>query len=190
MSTDIVPRKLDTTLKMKVLAYMARGERYQAIIDMLQKDHGISYTMGGLSLLRKRHTETISEMERIVLEQEMADTSTIRNKSLKLLNRKLDQASTDELEMAALDQQYRDGNLDLATYKRKKQGLLRLNIKELTEVSREMAAQQRLALGSKKNTPGPDALPAGGMDPAAIEQLTTAIKDGNTVELTKLVFNP
>lgn len=193
MSEVATNSKLDTPLKMKVFAMMARGEKYGTIQRVLKEHHNIDYSQQSLSDLKKRHKDTISEMHSMILQDQASDAENIRAKSLRLLSRRLDQANADEVEIAKVDDEYRNGDMSLSEYRRKKAGLLKVSIKELTEVSKEMTAQ------SKHAGTLPGRLPAGAngdedsggsIDPKFAEALSQAIARGDTVALQQLVIQP
>lgn len=182
--------KLDTAQKMKVLAMLARGERYATIQSILKKDHDIDYSINSIRLLKKNHAETIAEMEAMIIEREASEAEQIRVRALASVSRKLDRASKDESELAELDRAYRDGELEIAEYKRRKKGLLDLSVTELLSVSKEMYAQT----GKGKNASIAPGSPAGGgegiANPQTLEVLMDAIKRGDTVTLQQMVINP
>ena len=72
----------------------------------------------------------------------------------------------------------------------KKTGLLKISISELTNISKTMHAQT-VKVPELPPGAGPAALPAGGgaQTPAQLEALLNAIKDGNHVEIQRIVFN-
>jgi hypothetical protein len=190
--SDVGQRKLDIPLKMKVLAMMARGERYGTIRRILKDEHKIDYTDPALAALRKNNAEVLKEMELMILGSQAAESEQIHTKAMRQLNRRLDRASTDELEIDRLDTEYREGKMNLADYRKKKAGLIKMSVKDLLEISREMHTQ----IGRRKVGQGSGALPSGisnegaSPDPKWVEALMTAVQRGDTIAMQQLVINP
>lgn len=183
MTTELSGPKLTDALKMQVLALMARGEKYKDIRKILSEQHNITYSNNALSMLRKRNGDVIAEIERTIYASEAAEAERIRSKGLRMLSRKLDQASSDELELSAIDEEFRTTDMTLADYKRKKAGLLELSIKDVVHITDKMYTQT-------KDGPGASA-PAGSAAPTAaearaLEAFHDAIKNGDTITLQQL----
>lgn len=180
--------KLDTPTKMKVLAMIARGEKYETISRILKEQHNIDYSSAGLAELKKSNADTIKEMELMILDAETSEAEQIRVKSLRQLSKKLDRASEDEAELQEIDRQYRAGEIELAEYKRLKTGLLKLTVKDLTAISKDMYAQS----GGKRGANAlPGAASTGGgdtPDPKWVEALMTAVQRGDTIAMQQLVI--
>jgi len=182
--------KLDTPLRLKVLAMMARGEKYETIQRILKDNHGVEISAGGLSSMRKRHADSIKEMELMILEAETSEAEQVRVKTLRQLSRKLDRASADESELEELDRQYRNGEIEsLSEYRRLKTGLLKLSVRELAQISKDMHAQS----GKPK---GASALPVGAVpvegtpNPKWVEAMMLAVQRGDTIAMQQLVITP
>lgn len=183
--------KLNTSVKSKVLAMMARGEKYGTIINVLKEEHDIDYSLTGLTELRKRHADTIKIMTDMIIEAEATESEKIKTRSLRKISRTLDRADADEMELQALEEEYRkpDSKITLAEYRRRKSGLLQLNVTELLSISKEMHAQS-----SKLKSTGSPQLPAGtgapvGQSPQLAEALLDAIRRGDTISLQQMVIN-
>lgn len=178
-------RKLDLSVKLKVCALMARGEKYATIQKFLKDKFNIDYTTSSLSMFRKRNSETIADMERLVLDAEVAEVERVRSKSLRMLNRKLDRASTDDLEIQQLDEDYRTGKIELSEYKRKKAGLIDLSVKDLATLSEKMHSQMKNGPGAPGGDGGSNA-PA--LDGKLLSKLMAAIQSGDILTLTQLTL--
>ena len=181
--------KLDTPTRMKVLAMMARGEKYATIKRILLEDHNIKYSVDGLTKLKTRHSDTLKEMEYMILEKETSDAEAVRAKSLRQLSRKLDKAATDETEIEELDRQWREGEIeDMSEYRRRKAGLLKLNVKDLAEISKNMHSQTAGRKGANALPVDPNATPA--TDPKWVEALMLAVQNGDTIAMQQLIITP
>ena len=192
MSSELVNYKLNVPLKMKVLAMMARGEKYATISRILKDDHGVEYSSSALSQLRKNNADTLSEMEAMIFDAEAAESEQIRAKAMRQINRKLDRANQDDQELAHLDAEYREGKIDMGEYRRRKAGLLKLSVAELLMVTKEMSAQGQ---GRKvASTPGAHAISDGQTpqtaDPQYVEALMLAIQRGDTIAMQQLTITP
>lgn len=176
---------LPKDVKMRVLALMARGEKNAGISETLSKEYGIEYTPNAVALLRRRNQDVITEMEHMVLDAEAAEAEKIRSKSLRMLSRKLDRATADEIKLMELDQEYRDEKIDLATYRRRKMGLLTVSVKELTLISESMHDQTKHGAGAPGDGGG-----AGGvnLDASWLERVMIAVKNNDILTLTKLTI--
>lgn len=173
---------------------MARGEKYGTIQRILLDEHGIEYTSKSLSLLRKEHRETIKEMELMILDNQTHEAAQTHDKLLRALNRKIDQATEDELEIQRLDEEYRNGDLTLVEYRQQKTGLLKISAKDLSQMAKDIYTQ----IDKKRNPSG--TLPSGTLpigsgsgeqaDPKWVEALTTAIQRGDTVTMQQLIVEP
>lgn len=181
--------KLDTPVKLKTLAMIARGEKYQTIIRILKEQHDIEYSSSGLADLKKANIDTIREMEYMILEKETSDAEAVRAKSLRQLNRKLDKAADDETEIEELDRQWRDGEIeDMADYRRRKAGLLKLSVKDLAEISKNMHAQTAGRKGANALPVDPNTTPTA--DPKWVEALMMAVQNGDTIAMQQLIITP
>jgi hypothetical protein len=184
MTQALTSPKITDPMKIQVLAMMVRGEKYKQIRKFLLDNYGVEYSNNALSMLRKRNPEVIAEIERTVVQAEASEAERIRAKSLRLLSRKLDQAAGDELELSAIDEEYRNGDMTLADYKRKKAGLLELSVKDVLQVTEKMHNQT-------KDGPGAVA-PSGSVTPTAADAraaqtLAEAIKNGDTITINQII---
>ena len=176
---------------MRALALLARGDTLSQVAAHLLEYYQVTVSESGLSQIRSNNKETISQMQQVIADGQSAEAEAIANRARRLINNKLDRAERDGKTLEELDQQYRDGEIkDVQEYRRRKAGLLKISINELTTISKAMHNQSQ-------HTPPPagddkPALPSGhsGATPAHLEAMLQAIAAGNTVELQRLVFNP
>lgn len=184
----IVGNKLDIPTKMKVLAMVARGEKTATILRILKDEHNISYGVSSLVSLKRTNADTIKEMKLMILEAEASEAEQVRVKALRQLSRKLDQASEDEIELQEIDRQYRDGEIELAEYKRLKTGLLKMSVRDLTSISKDMYSQSS---GKRGTSSLPSDTPnANSTDPKWVEALMSAVQRGDTIAMQQLVITP
>lgn len=186
--------RLTTDQKMAALAMIARGDTLSQVAGHLLTEYEVQITESALSKIKKAHMDTIIKMQETISDGQVADAEAILGRSRRLLNRRLDKAERDERALEELDQKYRDGEISsVEEYRRRKAGLLKISIAELTNISKTMHSQT-IKLPPAPQLPSGDgvpALPLGHVStPAHLEALLKAIKDGNTVEITRLTFNP
>jgi len=177
---------LPKDVKMRVLALMARGEKNPAISETLRTDYGIDYSTNKVALLRHRNQNTITEMEHMVLDAEAAEAEKIRSKSLRMLSRKLDRATADEVKIMELDQEYRDDKIDLKTYRRRKMGLLSVSIKELTLISESMHDQTKHGPGAPGDGGSSGSI---NLDATWLEKVMIAVQKNDILTITQLTLN-
>lgn len=155
------------------------------------EEFDVTITESALSQLKKTHADTITKMQDSLSESAAEDADAILKKTRRILSVRLDRAQRDESALAEVDRDYREGKIkNPEDYRRKKAGYLKISIAELTNISKTMHAQ---TVKVPELPPGvtPGALPAGGgaQNPAQLEALLNAIKDGNHVEIQRIVFN-
>ena len=183
--------RLSTDQKLRALAYIARGDTLSQVAGHMLEEFDVTITESALSQLKKNHADTTDKMQTSLSESAAEDADALLKKTRRMLSVRLDRAERDANELAEVDRQYREGNIkSVEEYRRKKAGLLKISIAELTNVSKTMHAQ---TVKVPELPPGatPGALPAGGgaQNPAQLEALLNAIKDGNHVEIQRIVFN-
>jgi hypothetical protein len=183
--------KLNTSVKSKVLAMMARGEKYGTIVSVLKNDHNIDYSVSALADLRKRNAEAIQQMTEMIVDAEATEAEKIRTRALRKVNRTLDRADADEAELQALEEEYRqpDSKMTLAEYRRRKTGLLRLSVTDLLNITDRMHNQtQKLKATGSPQLPAGNGAPVG-QSPQLAEALLAAIQNGDTITLQQMEIN-
>ena len=175
---------------MGCLARIARGDTLAMVQKWLLDEHEITISLPALSGLKKNHAKAITDMQQKMLDAQAIDAEAIMKRSRALINRKIAKAERDQTQIEELDEQYRDGVISLDELRRKKKGLLDLSIAELTRIGSAMLDQTKTAplppdapaLGS--GNPGASGLPS-----PTLEATIQALKEGNTVELQRIIFN-
>lgn len=179
--------------KLRALAYIARGDTMSQVAAHLLEDFQVSITESALYKIKKDNLETIQKIQDRLADSAVADADAILKQSRVALAKKMQRADRDGNELEQLDQQYRDNEIDKATYQRRKAGLIQLSVSELVNISRTMHAQVIKVPGAPELPPGAgpaQPLPAGSSTPAQLEALLKAIQAGNTVEIQRLIFTP
>lgn len=184
--------RLTTDQKLQALAYIARGDTFSQVAGHLLEEHNITISESALSQLKKTHKATIDKMIETMAEGQAAEADAILRRTRRMLNGKLDRAERDGRTLEELDQQWRDGEIkDAAEYRRRKAGLIKVSVAELTQISKTMFDQTIKDPGLPPGSPA-GALPPGASvkTPAQLEGLLQAIAAGNTVEIQRLIFTP
>lgn len=184
--------RLTTDQKMRALALMARGDTLSQVAGHLLETYQVTISESALSQIRSKNRDTIKEMQQVVADGQSAEAEAIAARARRLINVRLDKAERDANTLEEVDRQWRDGEIkDPKEYRRRKAGLLKISINELTTVAKAMHSQ---SAPPPPQSPDAPALPAGANHPTAtpahLEAMLQAIAAGNTVELQRLVFNP
>lgn len=184
--------RLTTDQKMRALAFIARGDTMSQVAAHLLTDFNIKISESAIYSLKKAHKDTIAKMQETVAEGQSAEADAIAKRARRMLNGKLDKAERDGRTLEELDRQWRDGELkNVEDYRRRKAGLMKISINELTQVSKAMVAQAAPTLPPGGGAPAlPPGTPQNTLAPAHLEQLLLAITAGNTVEIQRLIFTP
>lgn len=185
--------RLSTDQKMRVLALLARGDTLSQVAGYVLETYQITISESAISQIRSKNKDTIAAMQQTVADGQSAEAEAIASRARRMLNTKLDKAERDSNELEDLDRQWRDGEIkDANEYRRRKAGLMKISINELTTISKAMHSQ---TAPPPPGNPDPLGLPAGGHQlptstPARLEAMLQAVAEGRTVELQRLVFNP
>lgn len=178
---------------MRVLALIARGDTMSQVAGYLLEHYQITISESALYQIRSKNKDTIAAMQQTVADGQSAEAEAIANRARRMLNTKLDKAERDGRTLEDLDEQWRNGEIkDKAEYQRRKAGLMKISINELTTITKAMHTQSAPPPPADPEAP---ALPAGSHHipantPARLEAMLQAVAQGKTVELQRLVFNP
>lgn len=181
--------KLNVPTRMKVLAFLARGDSNERINQALIKEQDLTLSNSALADLRRKHADTIALMQQQIAGAEVEKVVQARNKALNLLNRKLDKAAEDMTAMEKVDQEYRDDKIAMGEWRRRRAGLLRMSIMELTSVIRETYSQIKPGEDPEKKERTGDGAPPS-YTAKQLEAVLAALQSGKTVELHRLIMNP
>ena len=191
--------RLTMEQKLRALAYIARGDTVSQVVAHLLEDYDLTISEAAIYRIKRDHRDDIAKLQDRLADSVAADTEQLIRAGRVQIAKKLQKADRDGSELEVLDQQYRDGEIDKATYQRKKTGLLNLSVNQLSDLTTKLTNQQMLARRGGAAVPETPELPdgaatratiPGGSTPAQLEAMLAAIKDGNTVELQRIVFTP
>lgn len=177
-------KALDTKTETEVVAYMARGDTYETIIDTLAK-RDLPITKGTLSNIKKRNAETLQFMQSTMAEQEISAATSILRKSRKLLENKLDYALSYEDEMEAIKQLLIDGDIDREIYweMTRERWDKQLSVSELNSVTKEAFNQSQVEQGKPSSiTENPTQMRAN------LQVLLNAISNGDDQAALAAIF--
>lgn len=161
-----------------VLAMLARGDTVREIAKTTE------ISSVAVSAIKKRNPEVFKYIQKRYIDKHLVSTTKILNKSNSLIERKLDTVEDDETTKNELLERYRNNEIDYKEYKRLSMGLIEASLSELTTVSREMANQ----LEKMKSDEEPKNQTSNSREQT--EELLNLMKEGNHVELQRILFTP
>jgi len=177
--------RLNESQKTKLLVMIAKGLTRPQISEAFVTDYGIELSEDSISYHKRENLDTIDDIKKTMIEAEVTDAVKLRKKVLRAMDRQLDKVIDDQNEIDILDQEYRDGLIKDDEYRRRKTGLLKLNISALSRISKELHSQDA-APAAASDTPALQ----GPQDPRALDALMAAIQRGDTVAMQQLVITP
>jgi hypothetical protein len=167
--------KYDLTIQQetKIVALLARGDMYQEIIEAFKGERPL--TNATISAVKKRNKENLELITQRQLEKEEADALAVKQKANKMIAKKLDQSDQNQETLDKANERYASGKITHKEYLSLTKHLKPVTIPELVSVSREMHTQ------SSAEPPKQDAH-------KDLQSLVAAIREGDEVELSKIVF--
>lgn len=141
--------KLDAQTEIKVVTMLARNDTYQQIVDWLKNEQGVEISVKTIPLIKKRNIESYNFMKGKMVEHEATLSTSLLDKSRRLLDKQLDKALTLEEDLAKLEKRYDEGEIDEKDYWRMVDVALRskLTVKDLTSISKESFNQSQIEQG-------------------------------------------
>lgn len=173
-------RKLSHPQEMRIVALLARGDKQQDIVDEIANS-GVEISLAAVSAVKKRNQVLLDHMKGAIADREAANATRILEKTHVMLNRKMDRSLKDSALFEKYLIKFRNGQIDEEEFKQKTQHIANLSVAELTQLSKEMHAQK-----SKAEEPG-ESSPKDSKK--QMEELVDAIKKGDKVTLSQIVFN-
>lgn len=164
-------RQVSIERETKVVAMLARGDEQQQIIDAL----GGGITKNTITAIKKRNKENLALIQEKMSVKAAEDAMSIKNKANVLISKKLDMGIDYDKILDKARQEWVDGDIDNQEFQKILNAHHDLSIGELVNVSREMHSQAA----------GPEKPPATASDLAL---LAAAIKSGDTLKITQMVF--
>lgn len=176
-------KKLNAAQRMQVFALLARGDNSTEINRFLKKNYDITLTPKAYTDMRQRNRETIEAMRSTIVEHQALEAEALMQKSRKILNRKLDIVSSDIDRLEEAKEMLANGDIDHKEFQNIKMQLDKVNLVEISNVSKSLFDQTKLASSDDETrAPASNALQT--------EALLKAIKNGDTVELQRIILNP
>lgn len=179
--------------KLRALTLIARGDTNSQVVAYLLENFGVSITESAISQLHKNNKDTVNEMINKMVEGEQAEADAIVKRTHRMIAKKLDRAERDQNALDELDEMYRNNEIKVEDYRRRKAGLMKMSINELMTISKGVFAQTiKHPPALPPGTPTPPGQRTAGNLPAPnhLEAMLQAIERGDTVELQRLTFNP
>lgn len=171
-------KQTDTETQLKILAFIARGDTY----DSISKE--LNIPPATISSIKKRNESALDMIKGKLVEHQISNSRKILDKSHQLIERKLDKALTADQERQELLKALDDKEITVDEFQARISTLERVTLTELNATSREAFNQSQIEAGKPTSISSPA---------EAKQQLTDlveALKDGNEVELFKMVLSP
>jgi hypothetical protein len=147
------PKKLDTQTETQVVAMIARGDKYDIIVDWLKETHGINTTPQNLSVIKKRNSEALKFMQGEIIKHETTMATTILNKSRQLIDKRLNRAMKIDEELLDLRTKLENGEIEDGEYYDRVNLAMKsqLTVQELNSLSKESFNQSQIEAGKPTN---------------------------------------
>lgn len=141
-------KKLDTQSETEVVAYIARGDSYQSIINVF-KTRGIVLNKTNLSKIKARNSEALTFMQTAMTEQQMSHAASILHKSRQLLEGKLDEQIVVQRDLEELKERFDNGDIEFTAYINLYKTIVRreLTAGELNGITKESFNQSQVEAG-------------------------------------------
>jgi len=174
--------RLNTQQRMMVLAMLSRGDTQRQVIDQVDSRFGLSISNATVSVIKNKHLDVLETMKTEIIKAETEDAKELLLETRRQLSTKLRKSRNDELKLEEIHKEYREGKIDKKQYERNRSGYLTLGVRDLGDLSKKLHDQSVKSTDSDApgNNPG---------NMKMIDDITRAIKDGNTIELQRIIFN-
>lgn len=168
--------KLTENQKRSLVSMLSKNMPHKEIQDAFKKKFNRTVSSVSLTRLKNKHIEIITSAQKVAIEQTAIAAATLKDKSYRLLEHRMDAALEDEGDIAELRRKLRAGEISRADYDRDVQMYTQLSVTELTKIADVTHIHAKDEGGS--NVP---------QDKAAMEMLLEGIRQGNTVQLVQIV---
>lgn len=166
--------------KTYVVKQMTLNKTYSQIKKNFKKRYGRNISDTSLVRIRRENMNAIVVGQQHIVETGATTAVSIKQKSYRLMEQRLDNAIEDETEISELRRKYRSGEISEGVYKESLKKYEQLTINELVKVSEAMHNQ------SKKDGDEPPVTP---QDQAAFAALLAGIQSGNPVAIVQHFAN-
>lgn len=159
---------------------MALGNTYPEIRSKCIQKYDHEPSISTLTRIRNKQRPAINEAQEYLTREEVVGANVLKQKSYKLINKKLDRAINDDSEIDRLRAQLKAGEIDRKEFDQECTRYEVMTINELTKVSDSM----------NNHLKGGDETPAlTAEDQAALQMLMAGLNSGNPFQLIQ-VLNP
>lgn len=169
----------DTETQLKVLALLARGDTHAAISEAMD------IPVTSISGIKQRNSQALAVIQERMVTHQASKSKKLLDKAHDLIESKLDRsAKAEEIRHQAF-QDFHDGLIEKEELRARIDTIEEATLKDLTSVAREMFNQSQIESGkptSISNSPVEAK--------AELLKLVEAIKEGDEVQLFKMVLNP
>lgn len=141
-------KKLDTQSETEVVAYIARGDSYEDIINTFA-GRGVVLSRANLTHIKSRNSQALTFMQDAIVEQQLSHAATILRKSRQLLEGKLDKQFTIQHELDELKTRFDKQEIDFKQYFDMCQAVVKreLTASELNSITKEAFNQSQVEAG-------------------------------------------
>jgi hypothetical protein len=141
-------KKLDTQTETEVVAYIARGDSYDDIINVFTQ-RGFTLNKTNLTHIKQRNSEALTFMQNAITEKQLSHASSILRKSRQLLENKLDIQLDVQHELDQLKADWKAGTYDFDEYINLSTVILKrqLTASELNSITKESFNQSQVEAG-------------------------------------------
>lgn len=164
-----------------IVQLLALGNTKPQIIEKFEDRYGRRIHPTTIIRLKKKYRRNIHDAHDIIAAgSDMVGAAALKQKSYRLLDRKLDQAIEDQTELDKLRLRLKAGEITKQEFDRESERYEVLTINELTKVADSMHTHTKQNNENEPLTP---------QDQAALQLLVEGIKSGNPFQLVQ-VINP
>lgn len=163
-----------------IVQLQALGNTVRQIKDKVSDRYSRTVHEVTISRIRKRHENDINDaQDKLAARSDIIGADVLKQKSYRLLNRKLERAEEDDSQIAVLRSQLQSGEIDRETYESEAKKYEVMTVAELTKIADSMHQHAKGGDGGG-NVLSPE-------DQAVLELITKGLSQGNPLALVKVV---
>lgn len=167
-------------IQMRVLAYIARGDKYADIITNIQEEFSYRMIPSVIEVIKKRNKEALQQLKQAIIKREIVTAKNLRDQSQRLIGRRLDKAEKDAQLLDDIESDYRRGLINYKVYRDKLKSFNMPSLSELTNLSHEMHSQAKEGSGEVPATPE--------SYKERMAEIASLLQSGDDIELHRIVF--
>lgn len=168
--------KIPVAMEMRIVAYLARGDKHIDIVDHIEAEFGERLAKNTISVVKTRNESALKIIKDSIIKDEIATAQKLRDKTNKIIDRRLDTAEKDLQTLESLEHQFRKGHINYKEYSDALSKIKIPTLTELTSVSKEMHNQAQDE-ASKEGDGAKDN-----------KDIWDVLRKGDDIELQRIVF--